>query len=184
MKTRTILVVLSMLSPFLLPGQAESLSILLTNEEGWDTPGIQTMKEALMTAGHEVTLVAPSSDRSRSGTSFMEGPVSVTEERPNEYAVDAPPATCVVLGFSLIGHAPDLVISGTHNQPILGSTALHSGTVGAALTAIDPQLTGDSVPAMTFSTGFSRAGRITLHGADLFGYDWRERRLDPTGSPY
>jgi len=25
---------------------------------------------------------------------------------------------------------------------------------------------------------------ITLHGADLYGNDWRERKLDPTGSPY
>ncbi len=25
---------------------------------------------------------------------------------------------------------------------------------------------------------------IGLHGADLHGYDWRERKLDPTGSPY
>jgi len=38
---------------------------------------------------------------------------------------------------------------------------------------------------MTSANGRSNGGTfVTLHGADLWGYDWRERKLDATGSPY
>ena len=35
------------------------LHILLTNDDGYDAIGIQTLKEALRSAGHRVTVVAP-----------------------------------------------------------------------------------------------------------------------------
>ncbi|MDH3984029.1 MAG: 5'/3'-nucleotidase SurE, partial [Gammaproteobacteria bacterium] len=44
-----------------------SLRILLTNDDGYDTPGIRAVLEALVAAGHDVTLVAPRTDQSGSG---------------------------------------------------------------------------------------------------------------------
>lgn len=40
------------LSAVLLPRPAAALTILLTNEDGWDALGLQTLKEALLAAGH------------------------------------------------------------------------------------------------------------------------------------
>ena len=35
------------------------LNIMLTNDDGFDSPGIVSMQEALLAAGHDVTIVAP-----------------------------------------------------------------------------------------------------------------------------
>ena len=40
------------------------LRILLTNDDGFDAPGIKVVHKALIAAGHEVTVVAPLSNNS------------------------------------------------------------------------------------------------------------------------
>ena len=40
-------------------GFAQAYSVLLVNDDGWDSPGIQAVFKALSEAGHAVTLVAP-----------------------------------------------------------------------------------------------------------------------------
>ena len=161
------------LSTFLLPHPATALTILLTNEEGWDALGIQTMKEALMAVGHEVTVVAPSSEQRRSGASLMSEPVAVSQESANEYAAETTPATCVAIGVAILGQVPDLVVSGIHGRATLGAEIPFSGTVGAAIGAIAPQAGGVRIPALAFSTSFSSGGTgsVILRGADLFGED-------------
>ena len=132
-------------------GPAAALDILLTNDDGWDSVGIQTMKDALEAAGHTVTVVAPASNRSGSSASLVLGTVVVTQESVNEYAVDGTPATCVLLGLSAILTQPaDLVVSGTNMGANLGPAAAFSGTVGAAIAAISS--IGGRVPALAFST--------------------------------
>ncbi len=57
--SHNVLVLLIMLSLVMIPGRAESLSILLTNDDGITTPGLQTVKNVLRAAGHDVLVVAP-----------------------------------------------------------------------------------------------------------------------------
>ena len=165
MKLQYKLVAVLALSTFLLPRPAAALTILLTNEDGWDALGIQTMKEALLAAGHEVTVVAPSSDQRRSGAALISGPVVVSQESANEYAADTTPATCVAIGLAILGEVPDLVVSGIHGRATLGAELPFSGTVGAAIGAIAPQTAGVRIPAIAFSTGFS-GFRAFLPGFD------------------
>ena len=47
--------------------RAEPLRILLTNDDGFDSPGITAMQKALTAAGHDVILVAPLNNQSGSG---------------------------------------------------------------------------------------------------------------------
>jgi 5'-nucleotidase len=50
------------------------------------------------------------------------------------YALDGPPALCVVAGrLGAFGEPPDLVVSGINAGANTGRSVLHSGTVGAAL---------------------------------------------------
>jgi 5'-nucleotidase len=52
------------------------------------------------------------------------------------YAVDGPPAMCVIASLlGGFGHPPDLVASGVNPGLNCGRATLHSGTIGAALTA-------------------------------------------------
>ena len=152
-----------MLMPFMLivalvaiPDRAESLSILLTNDDGITTPGLQTVKNALRAAGHDVLVVAPDGAQSGSSAALTLTPIVLTEVGPDEYsAADTEPASCIGVGLALLAEkdmVPDLVVSGTNDGANIGSATPVSGTVGGAIAAISSIVGGSSVPAIAIST--------------------------------
>ncbi|MGE0665670.1 MAG: 5'/3'-nucleotidase SurE [Sphingomonadales bacterium] len=135
---------------------AFALRILLTNDDGADAPGITALREGLVAAGHDVTVVAPDKDMSgKSGSMTVRGSLAVRKSGEGYYAVSGTPADCVHAGLGLImTMPPDLVISGT-NFGQNASTGLNiSGTYGAARAA--HSLGG---PAIAVSQMFDRAKR-------------------------
>ncbi|MEY2399336.1 MAG: 5/3-nucleotidase [Actinomycetota bacterium] len=133
------------------------MRILLTNDDGIDGPGLHALARALNTCGHEVVIAAPNRDYSGYGAAL--GPLHVTgqvlfEDRAVEgllgveaYAVDGPPALCAFsAALGGFGGNFDLLVSGINAGANLGRAVLHSGTVGAALTASQ-----FGVPAMAVS---------------------------------
>jgi 5'-nucleotidase len=130
--------------------------ILVTNDDGVDAPGIRPLAVALAADGHDVVVVAPTGDRSGSGAAIgklfgVEPPEIVRHTWPEApdvpvHALDAPPATAV-LGAALggFGPAPDLVASGINPGANTGHLVIHSGTVGAALTAAGLDIPGLAV---------------------------------------
>ena len=91
-------------------------------------------------------MVAPTDDRSGAGASIGRlhggGPPPVErrvwDELPDlsVHAIDAPPATAVFAAcLGAFGDLPDLVASGINPGANTGHLVLHSGTVGATLTA-------------------------------------------------
>lgn len=124
------------------------LNILLTNDDGWSALGIQTLKEALRDAGHQVTLVAPDGNRSGSSSALTYDLVTVVEQDTDEYSANGTPATCVFIGVQgILFEEPDLIVSGINDRPNLGPSIPFSGTVGAT---IPPMLV--NIPAIAFST--------------------------------
>ncbi|MEU6314885.1 5'/3'-nucleotidase SurE [Streptomyces sp. NPDC047014] len=127
------------------------LRILLTNDDGYDAPGIRTAFARLTAAGHDVTIVAPLTNQSGTGTKVLSGPsVTVRHPEPKVWAVDGTPGDSVAFGLAEVfaGHAPDLVVSGTNFGPNVAGLATHSGTVGGAVAAVE-----NGVPAIALSTG-------------------------------
>ena len=152
-----------MLMPFMLivalvaiPDRAESLSILLTNDDGITTPGLQTVKDALRAAGHDVLVVAPAGAQSGSSAALTLAPIVLTEVGPDEYsAADTEPASCIGVGLALLAEkdmVPDLVVSGTNDGANIGSATPVSGTVGGVIAAISSIVGGSSIPAIAIST--------------------------------
>jgi 5'/3'-nucleotidase SurE len=131
------------------------LEILLTNDDGFEAPGIRALYGQLRAAGHRVLLVAPATNASGSSSSFTWGKVAVTRsaEDANIYAIAGTPATAVVLGATALYPAdrrPDLVISGINDGTNTGSLLALSGTVGAALAGtmlLEPPVPGVAVNA-------------------------------------
>ena len=113
------------------------MRILLTNDDGIQARGLQTMAAALRAAGHEIIIVAPSSERSAASHSIsLRRDIRVETIAPLEYAVDGTPADCVVVALQKIVTEPvDLVISGVNAGQNMGEDILYSGTVGAATEA-------------------------------------------------
>lgn len=117
---------------------------LVTNDDGVQSEGLHVLAAAAAAYGMEVTVVAPSFDASGASASMTavarEGKVVVenvsTNESPTVLAVQGPPAFIVRAAmFGAFGPPPDLVLSGVNRGLNTGRAILHSGTVGAALTA-------------------------------------------------
>jgi 5'-nucleotidase len=132
------------------------MRILVTNDDGVDSPGIVALAQSLQRAGHETVVVAPNSDRSGSsaaiGAVHRSGPIPFTEHAWTDFpdvrvlSIDAPPATAVYAAcLGGFGDPPDLVASGVNPGANTGHLVLHSGTVGAALTAANFGVSGLAV---------------------------------------
>lgn len=131
-----------------------SLRILLTNDDGYDTPGIQAVFEALVAAGYDVTLVAPRTNQSGSGMRVStQGTLDLEQHAEGVWSVDGSPADSVLVGLLHILHSesPDIVVSGANFGPNLGY-ASSSGTVGAATMAMHV-----GIPAIAISVGIDPA---------------------------
>ncbi|MFI8521561.1 5'/3'-nucleotidase SurE [Streptomyces sp. NPDC085481] len=127
------------------------LRILLTNDDGYNAPGIRKAYERLTAAGHDVTIVAPLTNQTGAGTRMMSATtITVKHPEPKVWAVDGTPGDSVAFGLSEVfeGRAPDLVVSGTNFGPNVAGLATHSGTVGGAVAALE-----SGVPAIALSTG-------------------------------
>lgn len=122
------------------------MKVLVTNDDGLHAPGLTHLAAAVAAAGHEVTAVAPASNFSGSGAAIGDlGEKSrvrcrevtlVGLEDVQSIELDAPPALCVVTSvLEAFGERPEVVLSGINPGLNTGRSTLHSGTVGAALTA-------------------------------------------------
>jgi 5'-nucleotidase len=132
------------------------LQILLTNDDGWNAPGITAVHEALVEAGHDVVLVAPASNQSGKGAAVtFGGSLTVSQPEPGKYSVQGTPVDAAEFGLSAVfdeSNPPDLVISGTNVGENVAEGIIHSGTVGAAVNAL-----ADGVPAIAVSTEVDRS---------------------------
>jgi 5'-nucleotidase len=120
--------------------------LLVTNDDGIESEGLHVLAAALADAGHVPVVVAPDSDWS--GASSALGRVDREDfieinavELPNRadieaYAVNGPPALTVLTGrLGAFDVDFDAVVSGINAGSNTGRAVLHSGTVGAVLTA-------------------------------------------------
>jgi 5'-nucleotidase len=115
--------------------------LLLTNDDGLASPGLQALARALA-AEHDLVVAAPAEDVSGAGTSI--GPLEAEDPTPlrradfdgiEAYAVDGPPGLAVMAAaLGAFGGKPDVVVSGPNAGLNTGTSIIHSGTVGAALT--------------------------------------------------
>ncbi|MCB1691851.1 MAG: 5'/3'-nucleotidase SurE [Pseudomonadales bacterium] len=117
---------------------ADALRILLTNDDGYQAPGIQAVYKALVNAGYDVVMVAPTTQQSGTSQAITSGGLTATEEAPGVWHVDGHPADAVRVGLGCImkDNPPDIVVSGANFGQNVGQDTSLSGTVGAALTAV------------------------------------------------
>jgi 5'-nucleotidase len=117
--------------------------ILLTNDDGIDSPGLWAAAEALSGIGY-VYVIAPRDQQSGTGRSL---PVSsdgviqtqklqIKDQPWTVFAVGGTPAQAVLHGvLEIMPQRPDLVVSGINYGENVGTGVTISGTVGAALEA-------------------------------------------------
>jgi 5'-nucleotidase len=117
--------------------------ILVTNDDGIDSPGIHAAAHALMPLG-EVVLVAPREQCSATGRSHPLGSDGIIQEVAcclgeiplRAYSVGGSPAQCVARAIvQVLDRKPDLVVSGINYGENFGTGITVSGTIGAAFEA-------------------------------------------------
>ena len=162
-----------------------AMRIVITNDDGFESRNIQALYTALRAAGHDVILSAPFRDQS--GTSAQLGgltdiaPTSTpspgntiaanqpgvgpTTIAPDQFYVNSTPTAAVLYGIDVAAPAkwragPDLVIAGPNIGNNLGGVTPHSGTVGAAIAALNR-----GIPAIAVSGANGNAATAPLLAA-------------------
>lgn len=119
---------------------------LVTNDDGIDAPGLAVLARVARDRGWDVVVAAPAEQASGAGAAITAArrggrtPVERVElpglDGVAAFAVSAQPGH-IVLGAlrGWLDPAPDVVLSGINHGANVGRAVLHSGTVGAALTA-------------------------------------------------
>ena len=126
-------------------------SIIVTNDDGYDAPGILALAQSMRALG-EVQVCAPAANQSASGhkitlfqdISYRRGVIG--GDIPT-LAVGGSPADCIALALlGLVDERPDIVVSGINRGENMAQDLTYSGTVTAALEAAIHGL-----PAVAFS---------------------------------
>lgn len=108
--------------------------ILVTNDDGIQSPGIKAVAKALKRVG-EVYIVAPDRERTAAGHSLtLHKPLRIEALGRRDFSVSGTPTDCVNLAVNeILPRRPDLVVSGINRGGNLGDDVTYSGTVSAAM---------------------------------------------------
>jgi 5'-nucleotidase len=117
------------------------MRILITNDDGIYSPGLQTLAKVAAKFG-EATVVAPDVEQSSMGQAVTHTRPLLLKNSPvpfpegvQAFRVNGTPADCVSLGTHLYA-TTDVVLSGINIGVNLGNSVWHSGTLSAARQAV------------------------------------------------
>lgn len=155
------------------------MKILVCNDDGINSPGIQTLAESLSEIA-EVVVIAPLMEQSAIGHAItMHYPLRVTksfkEGKFFGYAVDGTPADCIKIGIrNIMQEPPDLVVSGINHGSNTAINIIYSGTVSAAreaaimdIPSIAISVTNHSVTDFKFAGKVAKMLAIEIAGKDI-----------------
>jgi len=148
--------------------------ILLTNDDGFYSEGIEALSSQLKDLG-KIFVVAPDREKSACSLSLtLHRPLRVKKVKKNVYAVDGTPADCVYLALQkFLPKKPDLLISGINSGPNLGQQDIsYSGTVAAAI-----QGTFLQVPSLAISLLPDEKGQFHFDSASRIAHQAAKRLL-------
>jgi 5'-nucleotidase len=154
---------------------------LVTNDDGIGSRGLSVLARVALDAGFDVTVAAPASEYSGASAALFgveeDGRLVVERKAPpglpagvEAFAVGAAPGLIAFLaahgGF---GGRPDLVLSGVNRGPNTGHAVIHSGTVGAAMSAMTHGIHGMAVSLDAADpVHWESAGLVAAHGLRWF----------------
>ena len=106
------------------------MTIILTNDDGIDAPGIQALKKAV--ANNNSLIVAPKMPHSGCGHQVTtHRGIHLEKRSPVAYAIDGTPADCTRMAIHQIAPQTKWVLSGINAGGNLGTDVYISGTVAA-----------------------------------------------------
>ena len=141
------------------------MKILLTNDDGINSKGINILEKLLSNYG-EVYVVAPSDGKSGASSSLtIYKYFEVNKIDDHHYAVCGTPADCTIVGLNAIGQKFDLVVSGCNNGYNLSFDCIYSGTLGACFQALVQK-----AKTIAFSADYNKFDDIYENAKMAFDY--------------
>lgn len=158
--------------------------ILLSNDDGIQSPGLWAAAEALSALGY-VTIAAPRRQYSGAGRSIpieSDGRIEkqtlrIGSQEWTAYAIGGSPAQSVMHGvLELLPEKPDLVVTGINYGENIGNSIMISGTVGAAMEgaslgipslAVSLELKNTDYLGYSREVDFSTAAHFTAYFAHI-----------------
>jgi 5'-nucleotidase len=154
---------------FKAPLDLSKARILVTNDDGYQAPGIKVLEKIARSLSGDVWVVAPETEQSAVSHSLtVRRPLRMRQTRGQRYAVDGTPTDAVMLAIHKIlkDRKPTLCLSGINGGANLGEDITYSGTVAAAMEAT---LLG--VPAIALSQVLTPRHPIKWHTAETHAAD-------------
>ncbi|USG59878.1 5'/3'-nucleotidase SurE [Sneathiella marina] len=111
------------------------MRILLSNDDGFDAPGMEILRRIAEALSDDIYVVAPAKEQSGASRSLtLHDPLRINKFSDREYSVEGTPTDCVMMAMNYLfkDKQPDLILSGVNRGGNLGEDVLYSGTVAAA----------------------------------------------------
>ncbi len=111
------------------------MRILITNDDGIHSPGLEACKAVAAALTDEIWIVAPEYDQSGVSHSLsLNDPLRLREIGARHFAVKGTPTDCVIMGARhIMKELPDLVLSGVNRGRNCAEDVTYSGTVAGAM---------------------------------------------------
>src|SRR5690606_37794379 len=133
------------------------MRILITNDDGIHSPGIEACVHIAKALSDDVWLLAPESDQSGVAHSVsLSDPLRLRQIGERRVAVKGTPHDCVIMAVRhiMIVKRPDLVLSGVNRGQNIAEDVTYSGTVAGA---VEGTILG--IPSLALSQAYTQATR-------------------------
>ncbi|MEM9213159.1 MAG: 5'/3'-nucleotidase SurE [Cyanobacteria bacterium P01_F01_bin.150] len=147
------------------------MTLLLTNDDGIDAPGIYALQQAVEQSGKSnVYMVAPKGQASGCSHQLTRGgALTITPRSSRAFAVDGTPADCTRIALAHLATSTSLVLSGINAGGNLGADVYVSGTVAAVREAVLHRIPGIAISHYIRNQqpiDWERASRLTARVLD------------------
>ncbi len=136
------------------------MRILITNDDGINSPGLTALERIARTFSDDIWVVAPELDQSGLSHSLsLSDPLRLRKLSDRHYAVRGTPSDCVIMAIRrlLADRKPDLVLSGINSGANMAEDLTYSGTVAGA---IEGTLLGVRSIAVSQAYGYHEGERV------------------------
>ena len=141
------------------------LRILITNDDGINSPGLKVAEAVAEKISSDIWVVAPETDQSGTAHSLtLHEPIRLHRISPKRFAVRGTPTDCVIIALTQIlkdQKPPDLLISGVNRGTNIGEDVTYSGTLAAAMEGML-----SNVPSVALSQGYNGANAVKWSTAE------------------
>src|SRR5262245_15242339 len=136
------------------------MRILLTNDDGIDSPGLHALRQIAAELSDDVWVVAPETNQSGASHSLsLHEPLRMRRIDDRAFAVRGTPTDSVIMGVRhvLKDKLPDLVLSGINRGANLAEDVTYSGTIAGAF---EGTILGIRSVALSQAFGFSQTKAV------------------------